>query len=63
MQCASNLQALDEDKDGFITLADVQRHFEQNTSLYEPLVLRTESEIAADSQMTMCDITQTPLIS
>jgi hypothetical protein len=35
---------LDRDNDGYIRLDDIEALFAQRSSLYEPLVLRTESE-------------------
>lgn len=39
---------LDKDNDGFITISDVQRLFEENIDLYESIVLKTEDEIARE---------------
>ncbi|KAI6196885.1 hypothetical protein M3Y94_01161000 [Aphelenchoides besseyi] len=36
---------LDGDEDGFITLSDIQNLFDQRGALYEPLILKRESEI------------------
>ncbi|KAI6194312.1 hypothetical protein M3Y96_01111700 [Aphelenchoides besseyi] len=36
---------LDGDGDGFITLSDIQNLFDQRRALYEPLILKRESEI------------------